>query len=148
MTGFRKETLANFCILKRLLKEGMGKRECLSYFNKKYGWNYEKFGRLWYGYIAGVPVKYKNPLPKVRKEKIIIDNGGCYFCRNEKVINHHINYSPEEKIKICYKCHGKLHFLIKAYHENIRENGIRLKNYELLFAQIKNSIKMFQEKSK
>lgn len=46
-------------------------------------------------------------------------DGNCYFCKDKKVIQHHISYAPEIIVLLCRNCHSKLHLLIKEYHNII-----------------------------
>ena len=55
-------------------------------------------------------------------------SSGCYFCSSEeKVISHHVSYSPEITIELCYSCHNKIHHVMDNQHklEIKRLNQIR-----------------------
>jgi hypothetical protein len=47
------------------------------------------------------------------KKKI---NGNCTICglNVEDLLEHHINYKRDVKIKVCRSCHGRLHTLMNA----------------------------------
>lgn len=53
--------------------------------------------------------------------------GNCYFCNDDKIIEHHISYTPEIAVYLCKKCHSKFHILINEYHHIIKkkDNGKR-----------------------
>jgi len=43
----------------------------------------------------------------------VLKVGECYFCqKTEKLNDHHICYNPQVVVRICKRCHGKLHALL------------------------------------
>lgn len=70
--------------------------------------------------------------------------GKCYFCENN-AIEHHISYTPEIVVYLCKKCHGKLHIIIKVYHDIIKKKDNGLRETEMKKIILSDNIKDIDE---
>lgn len=47
----------------------------------------------------------------------------CYTCEDDWEIIHHVSYDPEDTVKVCRSCHGKIH-VREGFHDDL-DPGIR-----------------------
>lgn len=54
------------------------------------------------------------------KRKYLQKKEECYFCKDKKIIKHHVIYKPEVLLYLCKSCHNKLHFVLRQTGGDIK----------------------------
>lgn len=106
-------------------KEAIKRIKRLQYRYRNYENPLEEVKEMFMAITKGYSDKdFYELLKEKPKKRFIQKSKDCYFCKNNKIIMHHMSYSPEVLIYLCKSCHNKLHFLVQEYHKQIKERNV------------------------
>jgi ribosomal protein L37AE/L43A len=141
--GFNKQTKVWLKEIEDFIARGFDKRWIRDYYYKR-GWDSNRFYRVWKSFETGLVVKYLKPDRNTNKKRIDKPKV-CYWCKDKKVKQHHISYSPEIIIWLCSHCHSRLHYVIKMYHQQIINKDTTIKRMNFILKTVNEYSKPFAQ---
>lgn len=155
MTGISNKTKEKFKIIESMLKDGKSEGEIVSRLGKDFNVIPRTQYKIIQSYYTGRTTTNRNNNCFEKRDMIIRTNKGknktslgdnkCYFCNDENIMEHHISYTPEKTIKLCYSCHKKLHNIIDNYHKIVLSKDEIIASFNNLLNGIKTKIILWED---